>query len=125
MEIALKEPTLTKSVEQWAKETRRPAEKVLETAVQTFFDDMEAEAIRAETEVFWTIHEELLKIYPNQYVALYHGAVVDHGRDISRLEKSVRERFGVLPVLIASVSSPPQREIKWLGGRIDATAFLA
>jgi len=125
MEIALKEPTLTKSVEQWAKETRRPAEKVLETAVQTFFDDMEAEAIRAETEVFWTIHEELLRTYPNQYVALYRGAVVDHGRDISRLEKRIRERFGVLPVLIAPVNSPPPRELKWLGGRIDTPNALS
>ncbi len=125
MEIALKEPTLMKSVEQWAKETKRPVEKVLEVAVQTYFDDMEAEAIRSETEVFWSMHEELLKTYPNQYVALCHGAVVDHDQDILSLEKRIRDRFGLLPVLIAPVNSPPPRELKWLGGRIDTSDALS
>lgn len=123
MQIALKEPTLTKSVEQWAKETRRPAEKVLETAVQVYFDDMEAEAIRSETETFWLLHEELLRIYPNQYIALYQGAVVDHDQELVPLEKRIRERFGLLPVLIAPINSPP-RELKWLGGRIDTPNAL-
>jgi len=124
MQIALKEPTLTKSVEQWAKETKRPVEKILETAVQAYFDDMEAEAIRSETKTFWLIHEDLLRTYPNQYIALYQGAVVDHDQELAPLEKRVREHFGLLPVLIAPVTSPP-RELKWIGGRIDTRDALS
>ncbi len=33
MQVALKEPTLVVQVEQWARETSRPIEQVLETAV--------------------------------------------------------------------------------------------
>lgn len=119
MRIALAEPTLVRQVEQWGRETGKSAEKILEMAVQTYLDELEKEAIHAETQAFWAMYDDLLKRYSGEYIALYQGQVVDHDKNVSRLEERVRERFGSLPVLIASVSPQPRRELRWLGGRID------
>jgi hypothetical protein len=128
MTVALKEPTLIVRVEQWAQETSRPTEQVLETAVQTYLDKLEREAIHAETEAFWTMHDELLKEYRGQHLALYQGKVVDHDEDASYLAKRIRERFGWLPVLIAPVKPGSRRDLRWIGGRtgqVDATTCMA
>jgi len=121
MKVALKEPMLVVQVEQWARETSRPIEKVLETAVQTYLDKLEEEAIHAETEAFWAMHDELLKRYQGQHVALYQGEVVDHDENASRLAERIHERFGWLPVLIAPVKPESHRDLRWIGGRIEAS----
>jgi len=120
MKITLKEPMLVGQVVQWAQETNRPVEKVLEMAVQTYLDKLEREAIHTETEAFWAMHDELLKKHRGQHVALYQGKVVDHDEDASHLEKRIRERFGWLPVLIAPVKPEPRRDLRWIGGRVEA-----
>ena len=117
MSLELKEPRLVKHIEQLASATRQPAEQVLEEAVQAYLDEMERAAIRVETQHFRAKQAELAQRYPDEHVAMREGEVVDHDVDVSRLEKRVRERFGVLPVLIAPVTSP--RELRWVGGRLD------
>jgi serine phosphatase RsbU (regulator of sigma subunit) len=117
--IELKEPTLVKQIEQLASETTRPVEDVVATAVRSYLDEREQHAIRRETQAFWAMRDELLKVYPGQHVALYQGKLVDHDEDAARLEKRVRERWGSLPVLIAPVEPGPRRDLLWWGGRID------
>ena len=103
MGIVLMEPALVKRVEQWGYQTNRPVEKILETAVQIYLDELEQDAIQAETQAFWKMHDDLLKTYPEQYIALYQGQVVAHDKDVSRLEERVRDQYDLLPVLIAPV----------------------
>jgi len=117
MTLELKEPGLVKHIEQLASATQQPAEQVLEEAVQVYLDELERAAIHAETQHFRAKQAELSQRYPDEYIAMREGQVVDHDTDVSRLEKRVRERFGVLPVLIAPVTSP--RELRWVGGRLD------
>ena len=119
MQVALKEPTLVVQVEQWARETSRPIEQVLETAVRTYLDELEKEAIHTETETFWAMHDELLQEYRGQHIALYQSKVVDHDENASRLAKRIRERFGQLPMLIAPVKPGLRRDLRWIGGRIE------
>lgn len=119
MGIELKEPTLVSQLEQLADETTQPAEQVLETAVRTYLDELEQQAIHAETEAFWAIHAELLKEYAGEYIAIHQGSVVDHDENVSRLEKRVRDRFGLLPVLIAPVRPEARRDLRWIGGRLE------
>ena len=119
MSIELREPTLVWQVERLADRITQPAEHVLELAVQRYFDVMEQEAIHDETEAFWAMHEQLRGQYAGQYIAVYQGAVVDHDGDVSRLEQRIRERFGLLPVLIAPVEPAPPRELRWRGGRLE------
>jgi len=118
MQVALKEPTLVVQVEQWARETSRPIEQVLETAVRAYLDELEKEAIHTEMETFWAIHDELLQEYRRQHIALYQSQVVDHDGNASRLSKRIRGRFGRLPVLIAPVKPGLRRDLRWIGGRM-------
>ncbi|MGH2521396.1 MAG: DUF5678 domain-containing protein [Anaerolineales bacterium] len=118
MAIELKEPTLVKQLEQLASATTQPVEQVLENAVQVYLDELEREAIQAETQAFWAAHPDLLRAYPGQHVALYQGQVVDHDEDVSRLEKRVRDQFGLMPVLIAPVEMTSE-DLRWLGGRLE------
>jgi len=119
MGIELKEPTLVQRVEALALKITQPAEQVLEAAVRVYLDELERRAIQTETQAFWAMHKELLQKYPKQHVALYQGQVVDHDEDAASLEKRVRERFGLLPVLIAPILLGPRRDLRWLGGRIE------
>jgi len=58
-------------------------------------------------------------------VALRNGVVVDHDSDVSWLERRVRDRYGMAPVLIAPVTSVGRRGFRWRGGRIDRTGEIA
>lgn len=120
MGIELKEPRLAQQVERLAAEQMQSVGKVLETAVQTYMDKLERDGIHAETQAFWAMHDELLEGCPGQHVALYQGQMIDHDEDASRLEKRIRERFGRLPVLIAPLRPGPRRDLRWLGGRLEA-----
>lgn len=119
MTLELKEPTLIKRIEQLASATHQPSEQLLETAVQKYLDELEREAIHRATEIFWGMYDDLVKQYPQEHVAMREGHVVDHDQNASLLEMRVREKFGVLPVLIAPVTSKPVRELRWRGGRIE------
>jgi len=65
------------------------------------------------------MYDDLLKKYEGEYVAIRQSNVVDHDEDASCLERRVRERFGLLPVLIAPVEPGLYRNLRWIGGRID------
>jgi len=119
MGLELKEPTLVSQLEQLADETTQPAEQVLEAAVSNYLDELERRAIHADTEAFWAMYDDLLKKYEGEYVAIRQSNVVDHDEDASCLERRVRERFGLLPVLIAPVEPGLYRNLRWIGGRID------
>jgi len=105
-------------LKQLASATHQPVEQVVETAVQEYLDALESHALQAESEIFWARQAELARVYPRQAVALYQGEVVDHDADLAALEARVRERFGLLPVLVAPVDPPPPRELHWRGGRL-------
>ena len=117
--VELRESALVYQLEQLAEQTAQPVEKVLETAVATYLDELERAGIHAETQAFWDMQEELVKLYLGHFVAIYHGEVVDHDLNVSLLEQRVRKRFGLLPVLIAPVKSQIKDEIRWRGGRVE------
>ena len=124
MVVELKEPVLVQQVAQLARTQERLPEDVVEAAVRSYLDALEEQAIHRETEAFWQQHDELLALYPNQYVALRNGVVVDHDSDVSWLERRVRNRYGMAPVLIAPVTPVGRRDLLWRGGRIDRTGEI-
>lgn len=122
MMVELRENALVRQIEQLAKQTAQPVETVLATAVEAYLDQLEREGIHAETQAFLAMQDQLLEQYPGQYVAVYHGEVVDHDPEVVLLERRVRQRFGVLPVLIAPVKPAAAHELHWRGGRIVSGA---
>lgn len=117
--VVLRESALVYQLEQLAEEMAQPVEKVLETAVASYLDELQRTGIHAETQAFWDMHAELVKDYLDQYVAIYQGEVVDHDPDVAQLDQRVRKQFGLRPVLIAPVKPPIKYEIHWRGGRLE------
>ena len=116
--VELREGTLIWQIEQLAEHTAQPVEKVLATAVEAYLEQLERDGIRAETQAFWAMQDQLLAQYPDEHVAIYDGDVVDHDADPACLERRVRQRFGPLPVLIAPVKPGGPTELHWRGGRL-------
>lgn len=125
MVVELREPVLVQQITQLARTQERLPEDVVETAVRSYLEALEEQAIHRETEAFWKQYDALLVLYPNQHVALRNGVVVDHDSDVSRLERRVRDRYGLAPVLIAPVTSVGRRDLLWRGGRTDRTGEIA
>lgn len=125
MVVELNEPVLVQQITQLAITQKRLPEDVVETAVRSYLEALEEQAIHRETEAFWKQHDALLVLYPNQYVALRNGVVVDHDSDVSRLERRVRDGYGLAPVLIAPVTPVGRRDLLWRGGRTDRTGEIA
>ncbi|MEZ4710265.1 MAG: DUF5678 domain-containing protein [Caldilineaceae bacterium] len=69
-----------------------------------------ADPIYAEITAFRELHPALLKKYPNQYVAIYQGKLVDHDANkialLDRIEKTYSTDF----VLVRSIYKEPERE---------------
>ncbi len=59
----------------------------------------------AEEAILRTQWNELLRKYPNEYIALHHGQVVAHGPDDEELAAERFARFGDAPFYIAFVST--------------------
>ncbi len=117
MEITLKEPRLTQDVLRWADYTSQSAEAVVEAAVEAYLAQLEAALLEKDTFFFWNNLDELRRDYPHEYVAIHQGEVVDHDADLRSLSQRVRQRFGNLPVLMASVDNPPPHDIHWRSPR--------
>jgi hypothetical protein len=90
------------------------------TTPRLYLDKLDATAIHAETEAFWSMHAELVAHYANQHVAIYESEVVDYDRDARHLEARIREQFGAAPVLIAPVTLHARRDLRWRGGRLES-----
>lgn len=118
MAVAVRTPALVRQVEEWAGALGQSTQDVVESALQSYLDEMEAVAIRQETEAFWQMHDDLLAVYRGLHVAIYHKQVIDSDGDANELTRRIEKRFGRLPVLIAPVIEGQRRVIVWRGGRI-------
>ncbi|MEM7131872.1 MAG: type II toxin-antitoxin system RelB/DinJ family antitoxin [Chloroflexota bacterium] len=70
----------------------------------------EHEAILKEREAYEVMHTELRELYPDQYVAVYQGEVVDHDSDKVALIIRRREKYPNKTVLITQVEESPERK---------------
>lgn len=118
MTLSVRTPALIRQVEDWAGALGESAEDMVEDALQSYLDEMEAEAIHQETEAFWHMHDDLLAAYSGLHVAIYHKQVIDSDQDANELTRRIEKRFGRLPVLIAPVIKGQRKEIVWRGGRV-------
>lgn len=50
-------------------------------------------------------NRRLLRRYPDQYVAIHGGRVIDHDRDFDALARRVFARLGTRPVLMPKVTA--------------------
>lgn len=60
--------------------------------------------IRVEQRAFRRLFGELLRKYPEQYVAIHDGEVVEVGDDKFRVADRAYARFGYIPILVVKVT---------------------
>lgn len=68
-------------------------------------DPLDAEILQ-----FQQLHASLMKLYLNQYVAIYQGQLVDHDGDKLALFQRIEETYPNEFVLMRPVREQPERE---------------
>ncbi len=112
-------PDLAKQITSLAGESQAKAEAFVDKALRTYIARFRREKIRAETEIFNRQYEMLLVKYPDQYVAIHHGQVIDYDQDLRTLHLRVFERLGHIPVLLKKVTKEPRRELVFRSPRFE------
>lgn len=87
-----------------AREARKPNNNIVESPHAS------SDPIYAEVAAFQNLHPELLKNYPNQYVAIYQGRLIDHDADKLALFKRIDATHPNQFVLMRPVLIHPERE---------------
>lgn len=80
--------------------------------IPAFPIDKNQEAMRREVAAFEANHAQLWQRYPNQYIAMLHGRVVDQDSDIVQLAIRIRKHYPDETVLIRRVDPELPRPLK-------------
>ena len=80
---------LADQVVDYATANRLTPEVFVKKAVQSYLIQYRREKIRAETEAFEQQQDMLLAQFPEQYVAVHQGQVIDHDPDLRTLHLRV------------------------------------
>ena len=107
--LAVSAGTMTRLKTIAAEEGATPQD-LAEKAILRFLRFETRRKIQREDNAFCAMHAELRGRYPDQYVAVYRGKVVDHDPDQLALFRRVEERYPDVPVLIRQVA-PEQEEV--------------
>jgi predicted transcriptional regulator len=110
---------LTRQIEQLAGTQQTEQELFIDKAVRQYIAQLRQEKIRAESLAFDAQVETLASQYPNQYVAMHHGEVIDHDPDIRALHLRIFARMGHTPVLLKKVNPTPQQELTFRSPRFE------
>lgn len=70
------------------------------------------EVFEREIAAFKALKTQLLEQYPEQYVAIYQGQVVQVGDNRLALVKQVYDQFGEVPCYVEKVTAEPLRRVR-------------
>jgi len=102
-----------------AKEEGTTPQDLAETAIRRFLRYEARRRIQSEENAFRAMHAGLCAAFPNQYVAVYRGQVVDHDPDQLALFHRVEERYPDAPVLIRQVTPESEEVYTFRSPRVD------
>lgn len=86
-----------------AQEKESTVEVLVEQVIRQFLQAETERKMAQEIEAFQTMHAQLLAQYPNHYVAIYQGQLVDHDTDQLGLFLRIDEQYPNEVVLIRQV----------------------
>lgn len=69
-------------------------------------------AVEQEKEAYLRLHPHLLQTYPDQFVAIYGGELVERDTDRTQLMKRIRQKYPNEFVWISQICPEPIREIR-------------
>lgn len=105
--IQLCETTLADEVYKVATQEGKNADDVLADAVRQYLAAYRKKQIKADTDAWYRMPAEIRNQYKGQFVAIYHGKIIDNDLDRMTLYFRMRERFGREPVAIIEGGDQP------------------
>jgi hypothetical protein len=117
MEVTVTIPdNIYEEVESVAKKQNRSVEEVLSNAIMKAFERFPLHEnhsqMAREKEAYKQLHPKLWEQYPNQYVAVTGGEVVDHDEDMMRIYERIEAKYPDTVVLLEKVLSVPDRILR-------------
>ena len=116
--LAVSAGTMTK-LRTIAKEEGTTPQELAEKAIRRFLRQEARRRIHREEDAYRAMHAELRSKYPDQYVAVFGGQVIDHDPDQLTLFRRVDERYPDALVLIRQVASEPEEVYTFRSPRVD------
>lgn len=113
-------PRLFEQVRWIARWQKVSTDELTSRALSSYLDRLEWEKLQSEMEAFQAQFPALRARYPDQYVALHEGQVIDHDPDLRALHGRVYARMGSVPVLLQKVTEAPAPDILVRGPRMEA-----
>ncbi len=107
MQLAVNEMTVAQ-LEQVAREKHTTPQRLAEQAIREFLRSEARRSMQREMDAFLHLHVRLLADHAGDYVAIYHGKLVDHDSDQLALYQRVERRYRDTPVLIKQVLPNPE-----------------
>ena len=84
----------------------------------SFGVDQSLEILRRENEVFARLQAELRVAYPNEFVAIHNGQVMDHDLNRRALFARVSSTIGLTPFLLKHVETNARQEFTFRSPRL-------
>ncbi|MFZ1463057.1 MAG: hypothetical protein WAV79_06285 [Anaerolineae bacterium] len=113
MEAIRLRPDLLVSLEDDARQEGRSLSDIVNDAVAYYLREQQRAKLDREISAYESMHSDLWRKFPKEWVAIHERRVADHDPDRGLLYRRIRETYGLLPILIRQVEEFPAREI-WL-----------
>jgi hypothetical protein len=114
------QPDVAQQVATLASAAATDETEFVDRALRSYLSASQRDQISAEVLAFERLRTELRTRYPDEYVALRGGKVVDHDPDLRTLHVRVNEEFGSLPVLLRHVNTESPREFSVRSPRTES-----
>ena len=102
--------TLAESLQQSAAQQGASLEEALNQLVQQYLRESRHTQLQAEMERYRAQHRQLLAAYPEQFIGLHEGRVLDHDPEGGVLYARLCRQYHDLPILIVQVTETPEQE---------------
>jgi hypothetical protein len=119
MPVIRVEPELYQRVVEAAQERQTSINEILTQAVRLYLWERDRHKISEESLIYRQQHAQLKTQYLNQYIAMYHGQIVDHDPDFVTLRRRIRQQFAHTPVMITRVEELPEQPLARRGFQME------
>ena len=113
MEAIRLRPELLVSLEDDARQEGRSLSDIVNDAVTHYLREQQRAKLDREISAYESMHPDLWRKFPKEWVAIHERRVADHDPDRRLLYLRIREAYGPIPILIRQVEELPPTEI-WL-----------
>lgn len=106
-------------LEQMAKSLGKTSEQLIKEAIGEHLERLNKQRLKVETTAFNQLYPQLKTSYPDQFVAVYQGQVIDVDENFESLFLRIQAQYGDLPILIRQVTPSLHETWEFRGPRLE------